>query len=90
MPNGIKREFRHNLFDEGFEKFENIIQKVASNFEKITSKIEGAVPWVEVVQRHYKSQRSAPSIDARLAFDLRTAFPGKDASIKNQPYQKER
>ena len=34
---------------------------------------DGAKPIMEVVQRHYPTQRSTPVVDARLEYDLRTA-----------------
>ena len=48
--------------------------KVHDNLRHSLAQVEGAVPMVEIVQRHYPSQRSEPIRDSRLQFDLRTAF----------------
>jgi hypothetical protein len=40
---------------------------------------------LEVVQRHYLSQRSPPVHDARLVFDLRTAVKSRPSRVKQQP-----
>jgi len=85
MPHGIKSEFRRNLLNHGYDHFEKVFSKVAAGFEKICNRIEGVYSKVEIVQRHYKSQRSTPNIDATLSYDLRTAFPGKNERIKKQP-----
>jgi hypothetical protein len=49
----------------------------------------GTVPCVQLVQRHYRTQRSAPIADAELAFDLRTIVAGpnrpKGSRVKHQP-----
>lgn len=84
MPNGIKREFKNNLLDGGVDKFHSTFKKIYKRFSRITDKVEGAIPWVEVLQRHYKTQKSIPKIDARLAFDLRTAFPDENSGVKKQ------
>jgi hypothetical protein len=52
------------------------------NISKALKGVNGAVPWVEILQRRYPSQRSEPIIDATLEFDLRTAF-GDQPGIKN-------
>jgi hypothetical protein len=36
----------------------------------------GSVPWMKGVQRRYASQRSVPTVDAEIEFDIRTAFDG--------------
>jgi len=85
MPHGIKSEFRKNLLNPDYESFEKMFSKIALGFEKICNKVDGAFPKVEVVQRHYKSQRSVPDIDGMLSYDLRTAFPSNNKKIKKQP-----
>ncbi len=89
IPHGIRREYRRNLLRNGREEFFNVLQKVQTNLKKALGKVEGASPWIEIIQRHYPSQRSAPIIDATLQFDLRTAFPrsgrwGKTVKVQPQ------
>lgn len=87
IPNGIKSDFRSNLLKCEFEGFCDVFKRLNKNFLKVTKKAKGSMPWVEVLQRHYKSQRSTPTIDAKLAYDLRTAFDNGEKSddVKYQP-----
>lgn len=91
FPSGMRSQFRRNLKHLGKEGFEQRAMEVASNLIGHLDDVSGAQPWVEVVQRHYKTPSSAPIIDARLEFDLRTALPqsntqGKSNSrVKRQP-----
>lgn len=81
VPHGIKTNFRRNIVDLGFEGFCGLIAEINMNLHKVLSNAKGAAPWVVVVQRRYPSQRSAPIVDARLEYDIRTAF----SSRRNQP-----
>lgn len=74
VPNGIKTTFRRNIVDLGFEGFCELIGKVNNNLYQALNEAKGAAPWVIVVQRRYLTQRSAAIIDARLEYDIRTAF----------------
>lgn len=86
VPHGIKPEFRKNIVDLGFEGFEELMLQVNKNLTKALRKAKGAAPWVDVVQRRYPSQRSMAIIDARVEYDLRTAFPRtKQQPVKTQP-----
>lgn len=87
VPHGIRREFRRNLLARGREGFCALFRKLLDNFNSSLRGIEGTAPWVEVLQRRYPTQRSEPIIDARLQFDLRTAFEerkGTGNSVKQQ------
>ncbi len=88
IPNGVKPQFRKKLFEKGEKSFYGILEKVLQNLNPIINKT-GASPWVEIWQRHYKTQRSKPTVDARLSFDIRTAFSSKNKPtnppIKTQP-----
>lgn len=77
VPHGIKTAFRRNVVDLGFEGFSELMADVNNNLYKVLIKTEGAAPWVIVVQRRYPTQRSAAIMDARIEYDLRTAFPTK-------------
>lgn len=91
IPNGIKSEFRHNIRDIGQDSFENLIFEVTDKLERLFKKTPEATPWIEVIQRHYPSQRSPAIMDARLEFDPRTALGSKmrrgksKCSVKPQP-----
>ncbi len=88
IPNGIRREFRRNLLAGGKEGFLELIGKVHENLHETLGAVQGALPYAEIVQRHYPWQRAEPIVDARLQFDLRTAFRGPKRwrkSVKRQP-----
>ena len=87
IPHHMKPQFRRCLTDLGFEGFQAMFGQVNRRLGKALSRARGAAPWVITVQRRYATQRSAPTIDARIEFDLRTAFeeaPGRSA-VKAQP-----
>jgi hypothetical protein len=88
VPHGIRREFRNRLLEDGKDRFHRLFQTIFNNLNQSIGEIEGAAPWIEIIQRRYPSQRTEPIIDARLHFDLRTAFvdaDGQPASVKQQP-----
>ena len=88
VPNGIRREFRKNLLAGGQDSFCDLLRSVLDNLNKKLKNVHGAAPWIEVVQRRYPFQRAKPILDARIQFDLRTAFGdsnGKGNSVKKQP-----
>lgn len=86
VPHGIKTEFRRNIIDLGYDGFEELMGLVNKNLVKALKKAEGSAPWVDVVQRRYRSQRSAAIVDAKVEYDLRTAFPGTSRHpVKTQP-----
>jgi hypothetical protein len=88
VPNGIRREFRRKLLEAGKDRFLELFGKIHDNLQRSLGRVEGIRPWVEITQRHFPSQRSAPIVDARLRFDLRTAFRRPKRwrkSVKGQP-----
>ncbi|MDZ7663005.1 hypothetical protein [Thiohalophilus sp.] len=86
VPHGIRTEFRRNIIDLEFDGFEDLMRLVNKNLVKSLRKAKGSAPWVDVVQRRYPSQRSAAIVDARVEYDLRTAFPGNTKHpVKTQP-----
>jgi hypothetical protein len=88
VPNGIRREFRRNLLAGGKKEFLELFGMIHENLHQFLASVEGATPWAEIVQRHYPSQRAEPITDARLEFDLRTAFRGSKRwrkAVKRQP-----
>ena len=73
IPNGLRSDFRRNLLGQGLEPLRVVLSNMLSNFNESLGDVRGVVPWIELVQRRYPSQRSEPFIDAKLEFDLRTA-----------------
>jgi len=91
IPHGIKTEFRRNLLALERDGFRHLLMEVEGRLRSVLRTADGAKPWMEVVQRHYRTQRSAATVDALLEFDLRTALPretkkrGDDVMVKTQP-----
>lgn len=90
VPNGVRAPLRRNLLALGEEGFCGIAMQICGNLVRLFRKANGAKPWVDVCQRHYPTQRSAPIEDARLEFDLRTAVPHgrrrrSGDAVKSQP-----
>lgn len=85
IPNEITASFRRNISNLGYETFEDLMRRVNRNLIKALRNAKGSAPWVEVVQRHYPSRTAQAIFDARLAYDLRTAFPSSEKQIKIQP-----
>jgi hypothetical protein len=86
LPNGIKPEFRQNIIRLGPDGFTDLVMGIESRLSKAFREVKGAVPWMEIIQRHFPTQRSASIEDARLEFDLRTARNyDKKLPIKQQP-----
>lgn len=89
IPHGIRAAFRRRLIELGLEGFEELLSGVNRRLLQALRGDKGAAPWVVVVQRRYRTQRSRAIVDAALEFDLRTAFqgPGKRGKriVKAQP-----
>ena len=88
IPNGIKSKLRSKLLGSNPEEFELLIQTVTTNMVKSLKGVEGFVPDVVVVQRHFRSQRSPGVVDCELRFDGRTALPKTSryrGQVKSQP-----
>ena len=84
VPNGVKPIWRKRLRDLDEREFSALLASVNKALVRALRGARGAVPWVEIIQRHYPSQRSQGIVDARLEFDLRTAFETK-GEVKLQP-----
>lgn len=87
VPHGINAASRRSLVDLGLDGFESLLNEVNARIVKALRNAKGAAPWCVVVQRRYPSQRAAAIVDARIEYDLRTAFPqrGRGPTIKHQP-----
>ena len=87
LPNGIQGRLRKRIIDLGHEGFSGVMAEIASNISSNLHRYSGAAPILEARQRRYPSQRSVPTMDAHLTFDLRTAFPcnSNGSKVKSQP-----
>ena len=84
LPSGAKKQFWRNLLEGGPEEFRSLLCKVGDGVARSTRKIPGVQPRLYILQRHYRSQSSQPTIDARLHFDLRTAMDRSGLPVKLQ------
>ena len=82
LPNSLQTALRQRIYGDP-ETFGKVVESFGKNAEKLVSRDSGARPFIEVVQRHYRSQRSVPTIDASIRADPRT-FTGSNSEIKRQ------
>lgn len=89
VPNGIKPVFRRKLLDLGEEGFSDLMEEINLNILRALGPDKGASPFIVSVQRRYMTQRSPAIVDARIEFDLRTAFrraeKRRGTAVKQQP-----
>lgn len=88
VPNGVRSRMRAKLLGDDFDSFQRVIEATARKLRLALQRAPGAVPIVNVLQRHYLSQRSSGTIDCQLKFDVRTALPRKSkqrGKVKSQP-----
>ena len=84
VPNAVKKPMRPNILSLGEDGFRSLIEEIVENLSPVLRAQSGARPWFRGVQRRYPSQRAKPFVDARIDFDLRTAFDSDEAP-KMQP-----
>ncbi|MEM8834256.1 MAG: hypothetical protein AAGD00_00415 [Planctomycetota bacterium] len=85
VPNGVRGGFRSRLKSAGRDGFFELILDIEKRLRPVLHRSSGSRARVYALQRHYRSQRSAGIIDARLEADLRTALPGSRRDAKYQP-----
>jgi hypothetical protein len=73
LPNHLHGPFRRRLVAGGYEAFKTAIAAFIERARSVLDADAGAVPFIEVLQRHYV-QRTSAVYDAVLEFDPRTAF----------------
>ncbi|MEM1210362.1 MAG: hypothetical protein AAGI54_13955 [Planctomycetota bacterium] len=85
IPNGVRGGFRSNLTQIGASAFSDLLASIYHASAALLDKSQDSRVCAEVVQRHFKSQRSVGVLDADLSFDLRTTLAGKRKEAKYQP-----
>lgn len=83
IPNGVIPAVRKRLVTLGREGLIGLNAEIVRKARRITS-LGGRVD-AYAVQRHYASQRSPATTDARVAFDIRTSQPRGAGRVKTQP-----
>jgi hypothetical protein len=76
VPNSMEGRYRKPIVELGEEGFFDVLGLVNKNLIKISDRVAGSYPFANMVQRRFASQRSKATVDGRMHFDLRTAFPG--------------
>jgi len=85
LPNAVPARMRDNLTGLGVEGFTRLVGDVEARISKVVRQVKKACAFMTVIQRRYPSQRSAPIVDARIEFDLRTAVGTAASAVKAQP-----
>jgi len=88
LPNAMKSVYRSRVRDIGPQGFADLLQTIALRAETALREAAGVQPWIQLLQRRYPTQRSAPIVDGRLEADLRTLLDPSErgqADIRKQP-----
>lgn len=85
VPNGVRGGFRARIKELGREGFLEFLSQVYQDLEPTLALSQGARAMLYATQRHYRTQRADPEVDARLDTDLRTAVRGARRGAKYQP-----
>ena len=90
IPNGIRGTLKKNLLDLKWDGFREVVADIAGRMCRAVQGCPGAHPTLRLQQRHYRSQRSEPTVDALVHLDLRTALrraerPRDRSGVKYQP-----
>lgn len=85
VPNGVKGGFRTSIRAHGVEPFCQTLCRIEQAMIPVVQRCRNATPFMYVTQRHYKTQRSEATVDARMEADLRTLVPGGRDGVKHQP-----
>ncbi|MDA9707981.1 PD-(D/E)XK nuclease family protein [Alphaproteobacteria bacterium] len=90
IPYRIKGRTKKNFYSLSWDDFKNMIYTVALNYNKTFGNSNGYKPQIVMAQRRYPSQSSPAIHDAKLEFDIRTAFKDISSDLKpKQKYQEE-
>jgi len=85
LPHAMKGGFRTRLRASGEKPLLECLRTIAARIQPVLSRSDNSKCSVYITQRHYRSQRSTPEVDARLEVNLRTLVPGKRKEAKYQP-----
>lgn len=85
IPNGVKGGLKSRLKNCGAEEFHALISEIESRVRPLRNSVAGAHAELYAIQRHFTSQRSSGTVDAKLNADLRTIVKSKSGQVKYQP-----
>ncbi len=86
LPNGMKTHLKNNLRSLEQDEFCNLLRQTTKNFKKCLGKSNDWIPIIQLIQRHFKSQRSKGIADGEVNADLRTMDGDTTHGIKANPY----
>lgn len=85
IPDGVSGGFRTRLKDIKLDGFLNLICEIERRLHPVTSASASFKPLMYATQRHYRTQRSLPTVDGRIEVDLRTCVDSGTYDVKFQP-----
>lgn len=85
VPNAVRGGLRSKLRKRGEDSFFQLLQDVERRLRPLVARSKGARPLFRAMQRHYRSQRSEATVDAKLEADIRTVVSGRRKAPKYQP-----
>ncbi len=75
LPDKLGSVERKKIKNLGYDSFKEVIKTVAKKVDENFNELDGCIPFLQLVQRRwYKSMKSPCIDDAKLEFDLRTAY----------------
>ncbi|MGH7740200.1 MAG: hypothetical protein ACREL1_08660, partial [bacterium] len=85
LPNAAEGAIRKRIFGQGYEYFHRLVFQVAQSMKKVIKLDPAAKPYIQVLQRHYRSLNSPGIEDAVLKYDIRTILNKGGNKEKFQP-----
>lgn len=83
IPNGVVRDVRRRLAELGTDGLADLNRRILRRAGHLLRR--GGSVTAYAVQRHFRSQRSAGIVDARLDFKLETSLWKRGQAVKHQP-----
>ncbi len=85
IPHRVSGGFRTRLRKLGEQGFLELMARLEEQLRPAIKRSTGAKSAFYAMQRHYKSQRSKPTVDGRIMADLRTCVASSTSDVKYQP-----
>lgn len=85
VPNGVSGGFRTRLRANQFDGFLKLIRDIEGRLRPVIGRSNASKSIMYATQRHYRTQKSSPSVDGRIELDLRTCLATGSSIVKYQP-----
>lgn len=83
IPNGVISSVRRRLSGLGEEGLRQLNGRILAEAKPVI--VHGGSVEAYALQRHYRTQRSPATTDARMLFNLETSQPSRSGLVKHQP-----